>query len=221
MNEVPCIVITDLSAEKIKAFRLVDNRTSELAEWDIEALRIELEDIDMDLSVFEFEIPEADPIIPDEDFEIELPDEPNTKPGEIWALGIHRLMCGDSTVAAAIDQLMDMDIADLILTDPPYNVNYEGTAGSMDNDNMDENAFHDFLLSAFTVCDYFLKPGGAFYIWHADSRGDVFRNTCKEAGWQVRQCLIWNKNSFVMGRQDYQWKHEPCLYDPRRREAQH
>ena len=107
---------------------------------------------------------------------------------------------------------MDGAKADIIVTDPPYNVDYEGTAGKIQNDNMEDAKFREFLKDAFVTADHVLKPGGAVYIWHADSEGFNFRAACKDAGWTVRQCLIWNKNALVMGRQDYQWKHEPCLY---------
>lgn len=122
------------------------------------------------------------------------------------------VMCGDSLSEADLSALMDGKQADMIVTDPPYNVDYEGTAGKIKNDNMEDENFRKFLTDAFKNADHFLKPGGAIYIWHADSEGYNFRAACKDTGWKVRQCLIWNKNSLVMGRQDYQWKHEPCLY---------
>ena len=111
-----------------------------------------------------------------------------------------------------VQMLTDGAKVDLFLTDPPYNVNYEGTAGKIQNDSMKDDAFRQFLTDAFTNAAMVMKPGASFYIWHADSEGYNFRQACKNAGWTVRQCLIWNKNSLVLGRQDYQWKHEPCLY---------
>ena len=122
-------------------------------------------------------------------------------------------MCGDSTDLNTIKTLMGGEEADLFITDPPYNVNYEGGTGlKIQNDNMEDAQFQSFLRDAFTTANAVMKPGAAFYIWHADSEGYNFRHACKEVEWNVRQCLIWVKNTFVLGRQDYQWKHEPCLY---------
>lgn len=227
LEEVPVIILEDLNADQVKAFRLADNKTSEFAEWDFEALAIELKDIQMDLSEFDFEMAEAEAEIIEDDYEIKLPEEPKAKYGDIYKLGRHRLMCGDATKAEDLEKLMDMDLADCYLTDPPYNVNY-GAKGELYetkggygtgftdrkilNDHMEDSQFLAFLTDAFSAANSVLKQGGAFYIWHADSESYNFRRACKNAGWQVRQCLIWNKNALVLGRQDYQWKHEPCLY---------
>ena len=223
LQEVPCIIASDLTPEKIKAYRLADNKTAELAEWDFEKLEKELAeltafDIDMaafgfDESLFDFEINNTQ----EDDFNIEEElqeiEEPYIKHGEIWKLGNHRLICGDSTEARAIKALLNGDKVDLLLTDPPYNVAYESSNGlTIANDNMGDTAFYEFLKAAFTNADKVMHEGAAFYIWHADSEGLNFRSACKYTGWKVRQCLIWNKNALVMGRQDYQWKHEPCLY---------
>lgn len=124
-------------------------------------------------------------------------------------------MCGDSTCVTDVEKLMGGDLADMLITDPPYNVDYTGKtkdALKIQNDKMEDAGFRQFLVDAFATADTVLKPGAVFYIWHADSEGYNFRGACHDVGWQVRQCLIWNKNSLVMGRQDYQWKHEPCLY---------
>lgn len=151
-----------------------------------------------------------------EDEAPEVGDEPAvSKLGEIYQLGRHRVMCGDSTQIADVGKLMSEQRADLLLTDPPYNVEYVGKtkdALTIQNDKMEDGGFLQFLIDAFKTMFMFAKEGAGFYIWHADSEGYNFRNACKQVGLTVRQCLIWNKNSMVMGRQDYQWKHEPCLY---------
>lgn len=217
MSEVPCIIADDLTDEQIKAFRLADNKVAEKAEWDFDLLNAELDDIiDLDMELFGFEDAlqdDAEEAVEDE-FEIELPAEPKSKLGDIYQLGNNRLMCGDSTVLEDVEKLMG-EQADMLLTDPPYNVNYEGKTKDklkIKNDQMGNDNFRQFLTDAFSNADMVMKPGAVFYIWHADSEGYNFRGACFDAGWTVRQCLIWNKNSMVMGRQDYQWKHEPCLY---------
>lgn len=149
--------------------------------------------------------------------EDEVPEEVETraKHGDIWQLGKHRLMCGDSTSIDDVEKLMNGEKADLLITDPPYNVAYEGGTKeklTIINDKMDNDSFRQFLRDAFTTADAVMKPGAVFYIWHADSEGYNFRGACFDVNWKVRQCLIWNKNQIVMGRQDYHWKHEPCLY---------
>lgn len=218
MSEVPCIIADDLTDEQIKAFRLADNKVAEKAEWDFDLLNAELDDIiDLDMELFGFEDAlqdDAEEAVEDE-FEVELPPEPKSKLGDIYQLGNNRLMCGDSTVLKDIEKLMGGEQADMLLTDPPYNVNYEGKTKDklkIKNDQMGNDNFRQFLTDAFSNADMVMKPGAVFYIWHADSEGYNFRGACFDAGWTVRQCLIWNKNSMVMGRQDYQWKHEPCLY---------
>lgn len=218
LEEVPCIVADDLTEEQIQAFMLADNKVAEKAEWDFELLAAELDDlIDFDMEVFGFDdmlVDEEQEAIEDT-FEAEIPAEPKSKIGDIYQLGRHRLMCGDSTVLNDVENLMGGMQADLLLTDPPYNVNYEGKTKDklkIENDKMDNDNFRQFLVDAFSNADMVMKAGAVFYIWHADSEGYNFRGACFDIGWQVRQCLIWNKNSMVMGRQDYQWKHEPCLY---------
>lgn len=224
IDSVPCIVADDLNDEQIKAFRLADNKTGELAEWDFEALEKELAELtafDVDMSAFGFdesifdEMSEPQEVIEDDVPEVDEENEPITKQGDIWELGKHRLICGDSTNSATVERLMEKESADLLLTDPPYNVAYEGGTSeklTIQNDNMTDTAFYEFLKDSFTAADNAMKEGAVFYIWHADSEGLNFRSACKYAGWKVRQCLVWNKNALVLGRQDYQWKHEPCLY---------
>lgn len=218
MSEVPCIIADDLTDEQINAFRLADNKVAEKAEWDFDLLNAELDDIiDLDMELFGFEDAlqdDAEEAVEDE-FEVELPAEPKSKLGDIYQLGNNRLMCGDSTVLEDVEKLMGGEQADMLLTDPPYNVNYEWKTKDklkIKNDQMGNDNFRQFLTDAFSNADMVMKPGAVFYIWHADSEGYNFRGACFDAGWTVRQCLIWDKNSMVMGRQDYQWKHEPCLY---------
>lgn len=151
----------------------------------------------------------------DEDDLVEPSAKPFSEHGDIWTLGRHRLRCGDSTDINDVEALMGGQKADLLLTDPPYNVDYEGKTKQklkIQNDSMEDSKFRSFLRDAFYAADSVMKPGAVFYIWHADSEGYNFRGACHDIGWKVRQCLVWNKNSMVMGRQDYQWKHEPCLY---------
>lgn len=215
LKEVPCIVADDLTEEQIKAYRLADNKVAELAEWDIDLLGEELDSIlDIDMCDFGFEASEdeEEQLVVEDEFDAELPEEPKAKLGDIYQLGNHRLMCGDSTSITDVDRLMDGNKASLLVTDPPYNVNYEGTAGKIMNDSMDNDSFRQFLRDAFATADVAMNDGAVFYIWHADSEGYNFRGACYDVGWKVRQCLIWVKTSLVLGRQDYQWKHEPCLY---------
>lgn len=183
-------------------------------EWDLDKLQADFDLNDLTEWGLDVEFPELDE---QEVKEIEVPEEVETrcKPGDIWKLGNHRLMCGNSTILADVEKLMNGQKADLLLTDPPYNVNYEGKTKDklkIENDKMEDGNFREFLKDAFAAADAVMKSGAVFYIWHADSEGYNFRGACKDVGWQVRQCLIWNKNTMVMGRQDYHWKHEPCLY---------
>ena len=220
IDEVPCIIADDLSDEELKAFRLADNKVSELAGWDWDKLQDELEqlqemDIDMGEFGFEFNLQKEEIEVIEDDFDCELEEETNIKQGDIFQLGRHRLMCGDSTSLEDVQKLAGGVQVDLLVTDPPYNVNYEGGTKDklkIENDNLEDTQFREFLKNAFYAADSVMKHGASFYIWHADSEGYNFRGACKDIGWSVRQCLIWNKNSLVMGRQDYQWKHEPCLY---------
>ena len=217
IKTVPCIVADDLTPEQIKAYRLADNKTAELAEWDMELLPLELDDLqEFDMTLFGFEMPKGRAEAIEDDYEISVPAEPRTKPGEIYQLGRHRLMCGDATSADCVQVLTGGGAQmDMLITDPPYNVGYTGkTADALTilNDKQDADAFRAFLIDAFQAANGAMKPGAVFYIWHAESEGLNFRAACAAAGFTVRQCLIWNKNSMVIGRQDYQWKHEPCLY---------
>ena len=222
LKELPCWYATDLSEQQVKEYRIADNSTGEIADWDLPLLKLELDDLPgfaaeafgLDLSFLNNLDTEEEPAdAVDDGYEPEPPEVPVSKPGQVYQLGKHRLMCGDSTKLEDVEKLVDGTPMALLLTDPPYNVNYHGTAGSIENDNWsDEEAFLQFLKDAFTAAAAVMKPGAAFYIWHADSEGENFRRACRESLGKVRQCLIWAKNSLVLGRQDYQWRHEPCLY---------
>jgi DNA modification methylase len=216
LEEVPCIVADDLNEAQIKAFRLADNKTAELATWDLSRLEEELAGIDMDMLQFGFE--EMEELLPDnaadDDFDIddEIPEIPFSEIGDIYELGPHRLMCGDSTDAKQVETLLDGSTVDMLFTDPPYNVDYEGTAGKIKNDKMEDNTFYLFLYSALQNMFNHTKPGGAIYVCHADTEGLNFRNAFKNSGFKLAECLIWVKNALVLGRQDYHWRHEPILY---------
>ena len=215
-SELVVVKRTDLATndEKRKQLAVMDNSTSDSSEFDFELLEEDfqtetLQDWGLD---FDFSIEPSKDIIEDE-----VPEVVDTKckSGDIWQLGEHRLMCGNSTVISDVEKLMNGELADLLITDPPYNVNYEGKTKDrlkIENDKMSDSNFREFLRDAFVCANTVMKPGAVFYIWHADLEGYNFRGACKDVNWQVRQCIIWNKNAMVMGRQDYQWKHEPCLY---------
>ena len=215
MEEVPCVCVDDLTPEQVNALRLVDNKSNE-SDWDFDLLADEIPGLDLSSFDFDWGLPEiTEEVIEDEAPEVDEDAEPIAKLGDIWQLGRHRLMCGDSTSVEDVEKLMAGQLADMLLTDPPYNVAYEGKTKdrlTIQNDSMDNDSFRQFLRDAFSSADAVMKQGAVFYIWHADSEGYNFRGACFDIGWKVRQCLIWNKNSMVMGRQDYQWKHEPCLY---------
>ncbi len=213
LEEVPVIILDDLTEDQIKAFRLADNKVAELAEWDMEKLALELEEIQMDMSQFDFEIaPIKVESLEDDDFDPTPPKVPESCKGDIYQLGRHRLMVGDATKEKDMAALMDGTLADMLLTDPPYNVNYQGTAGNIINDNMGDAQFQELLIASFKAADQNMKQGAAFYIWHSDSERLNFQAACHNVNWTVRQVIIWNKSQLVLGRQDYQWKHEPCLY---------
>lgn len=219
-QKVPCVFASGLSEAEKRAYILADNRLAEDAGWDMDMVAMELQDIEnlnFDSTITGFTMPDLETDEKEDDFEEKVTDDtvPITQPGDVWQLGKHRLLCGDATNSADVVRLMNGEQANLFLTDPPYNVNYNGKtkdALTIQNDNMDDQDFRKFLCRAFKTADGVLKPGGVFYIWHAESEGYNFRGACHDVGWNVRQCLIWNKHKFVFGRQDYHWKHEPCLY---------
>jgi site-specific DNA-methyltransferase (adenine-specific) len=226
LTEVPVILADDMSEAQIKAFRLSVNKVAELAEWDDALLGLEIMDLKemgFDLDLIGFDASEIDALFPveetagltDEDAVPEAPEKPVTVEGDVWVLGRHRLMCGDSTSIDHLERLCDGQLVDMWLTDPPYNVAYEGGTKeklTIKNDSMSDDAFRKFLRDSYSAADAVMKKGAVFYIWHADSEGYNFRGAAADVGWPVRQCLIWKKSSLVMGRQDYHWMHEPCLY---------
>lgn len=218
-KDAPCIVFPeDTPIDKLKEVVIKDNGS--FGEWDFDSLANEWGDLPLtDWGVPAWETDKSDALSSedavDDDFNESEVQESVCKMGDIWLLGEHRLMCGDSTNPEDISKLMDGELADLWLTDPPYNVSYEGGTKdklTIENDNMGDDEFREFLIASYAAANANMKGGAAFYIWHADSEGYNFRAACREVGWKVRECLIWQKNTMVMGRQDYQWKHEPCLY---------
>jgi len=226
MDEVPTITLSGLSEAQKRAYIIADNKLALNAGWDEAMLAVEfaeLEAMDYDLTLTGFSLDEIADLTPeeippgltDEDAVPEVPVTPVSVLGDVWLLGKHRVMCGDSTSIDAVETLMGGGLADQLITDPPYNVKYTGKtkdALKIQNDNMGDDQFRQFLRDAFVTADAVMKPGAVFYIWHADSEGYNFRGAVHDTGWKVRQCLIWKKQTLVMGRQDYHWKHEPCLY---------
>lgn len=204
----------DTDAETLTRWILLDN--ANFGKWDFDKLANQFDtDLLDDLCI---EIPPAPDIEDEEEAKDDncnpsdlAPEVPRSRLGDIYQLGQHRLIVGDSTKSLYLDALMQDELADCLITDPPYNVNYEGSNGKkIANDKMSDGNFQEFLFDAFSVANEHLKQGGAFYIWYANSEAYNFRTAAKRVGWTIRQCLIWNKNSLVLGRQDYQWKHEPC-----------
>lgn len=216
ITEIPAVIADDLTEDQINAFRLADNKTHELALWDDKKLLEELEKISLDMLQFGFE--DLEDLLEEDVFEDDFNEEelysetPYAKRGDIFVLGKHKVMCGDSTLDADVKALLGEEIIDMIFTDPPYNVDYEGTAGKIQNDKQEDGEFYDFLFKAFTNMFNYVKPGGSIYVCHADTEGYNFRKSYREAGFKLAQVLIWVKNSLVLGRQDYHWRHEPILY---------
>lgn len=226
---VPVVDCSGWSEAQRRAYIIADNKLALNAGWDEELLAVEMVDLkdmgfDIDLLGFDetelaelLAVPAPEDLLAEEseDDAPEPPADPVTVPGDLWVCGDHRVLCGDSLSFEHIALLMDGEQADLLLTDPPYNVSYVGKtkdALTIANDEMGDDDFRQFLRDAYSCADSVMKPGAGFYIWHADSEGYNFRGAARDVGWQVRQCLVWAKNALVLGRQDYQWRHEPCLY---------
>ena len=225
LDEVPTMTAEGWTDAQKKAYVIADNKLALNAGWDNAMLAIEMQelnDLGFDLDLTGFDKDEIGALFPnettgltDEDAVPEVPAVPVTNEGDVWLLGRHRLMCGDSTSIDHLERLCEEQLVDMWLTDPPYNVAYEGGTKeklTIKNDSMGNDAFRQFLRDAYSAADAVMKNGAVFYIWHADSEGYNFRGAAADIGWAIRQCLIWKKSSLVMGRQDYHWQHEPCLY---------
>ena len=231
LKKVPCVSCDDLTDAQRRALTLADNQTTMMTGWDEDLLSYELDTLSMDFDMTDFGFTDemvgmAEAVTAEER---EIPDviECKAKRGEIWQLGAHRVMCGDATCAEDVERLGGGVLCDLLLTDPPYNVAlgqhmrpsearqlHRRTDGLViDNDSWEsDEGFIGFLRAAFDNAMALLSPGAAFYVWHADTQRGNFLEACRLAGMTVRECLVWAKNTFTLGRQDYQWKHEPCLY---------
>ena len=222
ITEVECVVV-EMDAEKEKALNVALNKIS--GDWDKDKLALLIADLqgtDFDVSLTGFDPGEIDDLfkdslkdgIHDDDFDVdaELQKPAVAKLGDVWLLGRHRLVCGDSTKADTFTALMDGKLANLVVTDPPYNVNYEGAAGKIKNDNMGKEAFYDLLLAAFTNTEAAMAQDASIYVFHADTEGLNFRKAFSDAGFQLSGCCIWKKPSLVLGRSPYQWQHEPVLF---------
>jgi len=223
--EVPCVFVEHLTDAQKKAYILADNRLALSAGWDDELLALEfgeLKDLGFDLELTGFDPKEIEKLfandeqdVADDDFNLTaaLEEAAFVLPGDVWTLGRHRLICGDATDADTVKKLMDGRKANLVLTDPPYNVAFESSSGlKIKNDSMKAEQFYDFLFSSFKNLADNLEGGGSAYIFHADTEGENFRRAFREAGFHLSGTCIWAKDSFVMGRSPYQWQHEPILY---------
>ena len=222
ITEVECVVV-EMDTEKEKALNIALNKIN--GYWDKDKLAILITDLqgeDFDVSLTGFDAPELDALfkdaqragVQDDDFDVDaaLKEPAITKPGDLWLLGKHRLVCGDSTKRDVFDLLMDGKQANLVVTDPPYNVNYEGGAGKIKNDNMADAAFYDFLLASFQNMEACMANDASIYVFHADTEGLNFRKAFSEAGFYLSGTCIWKKQSLVLGRSPYQWRHEPVLF---------
>lgn len=223
VTEVPCVFAEHLTEAQKRAYILADNRLAMNAGWDEEMLSVEISDLqaaDFDVSLLGFDDAELNKLlgsaddVKDDEFDVdsELQKPAVTKPGDLWLLGKHRLVCGDSTKPETYELLMDGNLANLVVTDPPYNVNYEGTAGKIKNDNMADEKFYQFLLDAFTLTEKAMAKDASIYVFHADTEGLNFRKAFSDAGFYLSGTCIWKKQSLVLGRSPYQWQHEPVLF---------
>lgn len=225
LTEVPCVFVEHLTEAQKKAYILADNRLATSAGWDEELLALEFADLKefgFDFEITGFDAAEIERLlsyngdnVDDDDFDLTdaLEQAAFVLPGDVWTLGRHRLICGDATEAETVRKLMDGRKANLVLTDPPYNVNFEGSSGlKIKNDSMKADQFYNFLLSAFKCFYENLADGGAFYSFHSDSEKVNFFRACVDAGFHYSTTCVWVKNALVLGRGDYQQMHEPVMY---------
>ena len=222
-TEVQCVVVHIKDEHKVKALNIALNKiTGAWNEQLLADLLVDLQSVDFNTDLTGFEAPEIEQLfskvhnkdIKEDDFDVEqeLKNPPVSQKGDIWLLGRHRVICGDSTLPETYTKLMEGRRANLVLTDPPYNVNVEETAGKIQNDNMPDEDFYKFLFAAFTNMEQNMENDASIYVFHADSKGLIFRQAFHDAGFYLSGCCIWKKNALVLGRSPYQWQHEPCLF---------
>ena len=222
-TEIPCVFVEHLTEAQKRAYIIADNRLALNAGWDVEMLSVELSDLqgaEFDISLLGFDDAELNKLlggmedVKDDDFDVvaELQKPAISQLGDLWFLGKHRLVCGDSTKVETFDLLMDGKLANLTVTDPPYNVNYEGSAGKIMNDHMADEKFYQFLLDAFILTEKSMAKDASIYVFHADTEGLNFRKAFSDAGFYLSGTCIWKKQSLVLGRSPYQWQHEPILF---------
>ena len=222
-TEVQCVVVHIEDEHKVKALNIALNKiTGAWNEQLLADLLVDLQSMDFNTDLTGFEAPEIEQLfskvhnkdIKEDDFDVEqeLKNPPVSQKGDIWLLGRHRVICGDSTLPETYTKLMEGRRANLVLTDPPYNVNVEETAGKIQNDNMPDEDFYKFLFAAFVNMEQNMENDASIYVFHADSKGLIFRQAFHDAGFYLSGCCIWKKNALVLGRSPYQWQHEPCLF---------
>ena len=223
LKKVPCVKENHLTETQKRAYIIADNKLSLNAGWDNELLAVELSELegaDFNLDLLGFDeaelssIFDADKDVSDDDFDVEkeLEEPCFSKTGDVWTLGKHRVICGDATKLETFKTLLEDTKVNLVVTDPPYNVNYEGSAGKIKNDNMEDDKFYQFLFNSFVNMEQAMADDASIYVFHADTEGLNFRKAFQDAGFYLSGCCIWKKPSLVLGRSPYQWQHEPCLY---------
>lgn len=223
LKKVPCVKENHLTETQKRAYIIADNKLSLNAGWDNELLAVELSELegaDFNLDLLGFDeaelssIFDADKDVSDDDFDVEkeLEEPCFSKTGDVWTLGKHRIICGDATKLETYKTLLENTKVNLVVTDPPYNVNYEGAAGKIKNDNMENDKFYQFLFNSFVNMEQAMADDASIYVFHADTEGLNFRKAFQDAGFYLSGCCIWKKPSLVLGRSPYQWQHEPCLY---------
>lgn len=222
-KEVQCVVVHIEDENKVKALNIALNKiTGEWNEQLLADLIVDLQAANFNTDFTGFEAPEIEQLfskvhnkeIKEDDFDVDeaLKKPTVTKAGDIWLLGRHRIICGDSTLPETYTKLLDGVKANLVVTDPPYNVDVEETAGKIKNDNMPDDDFYKFLFAAFVNMEQSMERDASIYVFHADTQGLNFRKAFTDAGFYLSGCCIWKKNSLVLGRSPYQWQHEPCLF---------